>query len=54
MGKVDMRFKYTPACETDIRKRFDRIRREQRKAAEVKPEPTPPANVTSMKQAKGR
>jgi hypothetical protein len=27
---LDSSFKYTPSCETDVRKTFERIRREQR------------------------
>jgi hypothetical protein len=26
---LDPSFKYTPSCQTDVRKTFDRIRREQ-------------------------
>lgn len=32
---TDPAFKYVPACSTDIRKTFARVRREQREAAEA-------------------
>jgi hypothetical protein len=36
MKKItDKDFRYTPAASTDIRKTFDRIRREQKKQAEA-------------------
>lgn len=45
---LDKRFAYTDSANTDIRKRFDRIRREQRKAkAEQR-------NVYEIKKQKGR
>ena len=34
MGILDKSFKYDPACATDFRKRFRRIRRARKKAEE--------------------
>ena len=40
---LDPSFRYTPSAETDIRKTFARIRREQRQASAIKAaEPLPP------------
>lgn len=42
MNILDPRFKYTPAANTDLRKTFARIRREQRDAiAQATPAPDP-------------
>jgi plasmid stabilization system protein ParE len=40
-------FKYTPAAETDIRKTFARIKRQQTEAAKAQP-----ANVKQLRKAK--
>ena len=39
MNITDPKFKYVPSNETDIRKRFERIRREERKRNKATPTP---------------
>jgi hypothetical protein len=46
---LDPTFRYTPACATDIRKTFARVRREQLKAA--KPN-QPRAEVVPLRSVK--
>ena len=47
---LDPKFKYVPSFETDIKKRFDRIRKEQKEKAEAKP----PVNVRVLRRIVGR
>jgi len=48
---LDPSFRYVSSAETDLRKAFARIRREQRKAAEV-PEAVKGGKVLSLPQTK--
>ena len=43
---LDPSFKYTPSVETDLRKTFARVRRDQRKAQQA----APPSNVQPLRR----
>jgi hypothetical protein len=45
MNILDKRFKYTPAARTDIRKLFQRIRREQEQAQKEQAQKVQPLKV---------
>jgi len=49
---LDNSFRYTKSIDTDLRKTFARIRREQRQQARVQVEGDSPANVFPIKQLK--
>lgn len=42
MNILDRRFKYVPSHKTDLKKRFDKIRAEQRKNAEEREQKVQP------------
>lgn len=44
---LDRSFKYVPACSTDIRKTFERVRWELKRAEQ---NPAPAANVATIKR----
>jgi hypothetical protein len=52
----DASFKYTPSCDTDVRKTFERVRREQRqlrgRLAVVKSESETKVEVLKLEQQK--
>lgn len=49
---LDHSFRYTKSIDTDLRKTFARIRREQRQQARAQVEGDNPANVFPIKQHK--
>jgi hypothetical protein len=48
---LDPRFKYTNSVDTDLRKTFARVRREQVVASRPPAPPPEPAKVTTLRKA---
>jgi hypothetical protein len=48
---LDASFRYVPSVETDVRKTFERIRREQRAQARSKSEDNAKTNVRQLRAA---